>query len=109
MIAGHEGGHVVSRQDTQQKPRRGAAIAHVQHLGGFGQTANPDTGHSPIAGTLARYLHAQCPKRCGGGMDVIAFQQSCDARLSDRKPTQHQGAMGDRFIAGHIGGAFERF
>ena len=61
-------------------------------------TPKPRTRHRPAV-ALMRDLGAQRPQRRGGGQHVLALQQAAHRGLAQRQGAEHQGAMGDRFVA----------
>jgi hypothetical protein len=50
-----------------------------------------------ITGTL--HTRAQRTHGVGGMQDILTFQQPRDGGFADRKGSQDQGPVGDRFIA----------
>ena len=90
------------RQKPEQQPCRRAAVAHIQHLGGFREPAQPDAVHSPDTGAFAGDGDSQRAERGGGGVHILALQQAGDPGAADGHATQHQRAMRDGFVTGNI-------
>jgi len=100
----------VGRQQAQQQARAGAAVAHVEHLGGLGQAADAGAEHAPRRAGPGRrhHLGAERGHRRGGGQHVGALEQVVDDCLADRDGADHQGAVRDRLVARHAHPAGER-
>ncbi len=100
-IAGHHGENVMAGQNAAEQPRGGAGIAHVEHVIRAVQPADAGTSDEPSAIRVAAHGGAEGTHGGSGAQHVLAFQQAGDAGFTDRETSEHQRAMGDRFIARH--------
>jgi len=79
----------VAGEKTHEQPRPGAGIAHVEHIAGFRQPADPTAANPPDA--VFRRLALIDPRTQGahcrrGAQDVLALQQPADGGLPTPAP-----------------------
>src|SRR5206468_1053004 len=79
----------------------------VEHAIGRAEAAHAHAMNAPCAFAGALETRAQ-RAHCVGGVDhVLAFEQSGYAGLPDRERAEDEGAVRDRFVAGHARAAFQ--
>ena len=101
-------GDRTSRNRAHDEPAAGAGIAEVEHATGLAKPGDSDAVDAPGAFAGAFDRGAERPHRLAGVEHVLAFEQSADARLSDRERAENQRPVGDRFVAGHADAPLER-
>ena len=84
--------------DARQQTGRRAGIAHVEHVGGLGETADATAVDAPVALAAALHLGAERPQGGGGAQHVLALEKAGDPRLADGQPAEDHGAVRDRFV-----------
>ena len=107
-VAVEGGGDRTAGDSAEHQPATGAGIAEIKGAGGFGEASNADATHAPFSRAAAFDLRAQRSHRLSGIEHILAFEQTADAGLADRKRAEYQRAMRNRFVARHADTAFQR-
>jgi hypothetical protein len=107
-IAGEGGGEGVAAGDPHGEADPGAGVAVVDDALRLEEAADAQSLDPPGSGIVARHRCPEAAHGRGGGEHVLAFEQSLDGRLADGKRAEHQGAVGNRLVAGRTDGAFQR-
>ena len=106
-VAGHDGEQGVGREQAGEEAGRRAGVAHVEHVGGFGQAADAAPADAPGAGSVVVDGGAECPHGGGGSEHVFALEDAVDTGFADRQGGEHQRTMADRLIAWDADGSGE--
>ena len=69
-------------------------------------TPKPRTRQTPVAG-FVHDLRPQGAQRGGRAQHVLALEQAAHRGLAQRQRAEHQGAVGDRFVAGRADAALQ--
>jgi hypothetical protein len=89
------------------QPAAGAGIAEVEHALRRAKAADADAVNAPRAFRHAFDRGAQRAHRLAGVEHVFAFEQPGYAGFPDRERAEDEGAVRDRFVAGHARAALE--
>ena len=96
-------------EDAHEQPHGGARIAEIEHLIRLAEAADAPPPDAPAAVFAARDLRPQRAERGGGAHHVLALEEPVDRALADRERRQHEGAVRDRLVAGHMQAAGQSF
>ena len=106
-VARHVRVYVLRRDQPEQQPRRRTRIAEVYYIVRAREAADAGAGDGPAV-AVALHTGAQRTERIGGAQHVLRLQQAGDVRAADGAGADHQRAVRDRFVAGHVDGADDR-
>ena len=107
-IADEGGGEGMGAGDPDAKPHAGAGIAEIDDSLRFQQAAGSQPVDAPQAVAPALHARAEGAHGAGGRHDVLGFEQPGDAGFADGERAKHEGAVGDRFVAGNDDAAGQR-
>src|SRR6185437_11890484 len=86
----------------------GAGIAEIERRRRLGEPRNADAVQAPRAHIGALDVCSKGAYGLAGIEHVLAFEQTGNARLADRKRTENERAVRDRFVARHAHTALQR-
>ena len=72
---------------------------------GSRKRAQPGANHPPLARRILRHRCAKRPHGGRGAQHILTFQQAGNTGLANGQRREHQGAVGNRFVAGNVDGA----
>ncbi len=107
-VTGEGGDEGMRRHQAHHQAGSGAGIAHVEHVGRFGQTADAAAMQFPGAVLVADHLGAQASHGLGGTQHVLAFEQAGHGGFAESHRAEHQRPMRHRFITGDLGVTSQR-
>ena len=95
-------------QHPRHETHAGAAVADIQRGGGGAQVVQTGAMHRHPALAVMLNGNAHRLKGAHGGEAVLAFQKTADVRGAVGERAEHDGAVGNGFVAGHAHRAGQR-
>jgi len=100
-------GDRATRHRSEHEPASSPRVAEIEYAPGRGKARDADAVDAPFSRTAPVNPGAERRYRLAGVKYVFTFEQSINSRLADRKRTEDERAMRNRFVAWHTHAALK--